>query len=172
MTKRKSTPGKKRRLSNGASTAPETIACRERNAKALQLRKEGMNFEDIARECGFTSRQRAHEAVTAEIKRITREPAEDVLVLELERLDAMFTTPYLNAQAGDLNAINACLRIMDRRAALLGIDAPKKVEAKVEQRGGVLMVPAAVTPEEWAKAAEAQQRALAESEKDSELPDA
>ena len=164
MTPRKSKPGSKRRLSNGASTSAETIAHRERNAKALQLRKEGMNFEDIARECGFSSRQRAHEAVSTEIKRLTREPAEEVLVLELERLDAMFTMPYLNAQAGDLNAINVCLRIMDRRAALLGIDAPKKVDAKVEAKGGVLVVPGAVAPSEWEKAVSEQQRALADSE--------
>ena len=59
------------------------------------------------------------------LKEITREAAEDVRTMELERLDRMFGVHYLNAQAGDVDAVGAAMRIMDRRAKLLGIDLPK-----------------------------------------------
>ena len=89
---------------------------------------EGMKFDDIAAELGFSGRQGAYDAVSRELKAITREPAEEVLRLDLERLDKMWGIHYLNAQAGDAMALSSCMRIMERRARLLGLDAPSKNE--------------------------------------------
>ena len=86
---------------------------------------EGMKFDDIAAELGFSGRQGAYDAVSRELKAITREPAEEVLRLDLERLDKMWGIHYLNAQAGDAMALSSCMRIMERRAKLLGLEVNK-----------------------------------------------
>ena len=113
---------------NKNKTSPSTIDAKLRAAKALEMRMEGMKFDDIAAELGFSGRQGAYDAVSRELKAITREPAEEVLRLDLERLDKMWGIHYLNAQAGDAMALSSCMRIMERRARLLGLDAPSKNE--------------------------------------------
>ena len=110
---------------NRNQTSPSTIDAKLRAAKALEMRMEGMKFDDIAAELGFSGRQGAYDAVSRELKAITREPAEEVLRLDLERLDKMWGIHYLNAQAGDAMALSSCMRIMERRAKLLGLEVNK-----------------------------------------------
>ena len=124
---------------NKNKTSPSTIDAKVRAAKALELRMEGMKFDDIAAELGYNSKQAAFDAVSREIKAITREPAEEVLRLDLERLDRMWGIHYLNAQAGDAQALASCMRIMERRARLLGLDAPAKNE--ITGKGGGPLAP-------------------------------
>ena len=49
----------------------------------------------------------------------------------------------------------ACMKIMERRARLLGLDAPIKTDNKTEVSGkeGVLVIGPTMTPEDWAAAA-------------------
>lgn len=117
-----------RSRSCGAVTGAKVVQAKLRAEKALQLRAEGRTFREIASEVGYNSVQAAHEAVKRALKELVREPAEDVLHLELERLDRMWGVHYLNAQAGDVQALGACIRLMERRAKLLGLDAPEKSE--------------------------------------------
>ncbi len=116
----------------GKKTSPETVEAKMKAAKALELRMEGKTFEAIAEELGYAGKQGAYDAVRRSIAAITREPAEELLKLDLERLDAMWGIHYLNAQAGDVQALAACMKIMERRAKLLGLDAPVKTENKTE----------------------------------------
>lgn len=125
---------------NKNKTSPSTIDAKVRAARALELRMEGMKFDDIANELGYNSKQAAFDAVSRELKAITREPAEEVLRLDLERLDRMWGIHYLNAQAGDAQALASCMRIMERRARLLGLDAPAKNEITGKD-GGPLAPP-------------------------------
>lgn len=150
------------RKQNGQKTKPETIEAKEKAVRALEARKEGKTFAQIADEVGYNSPQAAHDAVKRALDAMIREPAEDVRRLELERLDAMWGLHYLNAQAGDVQALAACMRIMERRAKLLGIDAPVRTDNKTEVIGkeGMLVVGPVMSPEEWAAAAKEQQAAL------------
>ena len=84
------------------------------DATALELRKQGKTFEEIAKQLGYAGKQGAYEAVKRSLEAITREPATELLKLDLERLDAMWGPHYANAQAGDVNALAACMRIMER----------------------------------------------------------
>jgi hypothetical protein len=45
---------------------------------------------------------------------------------EAERLDELESAIWPNAMAGNLDAIDRCLAIMERRARLLGLDAPTR----------------------------------------------
>lgn len=119
---------------------------------------EGKTFTVIAEEIGYNSPQAAYDAVKRSIAAITREPAEELLKLELERLDVLWGIQYLTAQGGDVQAMAACMKIMERRAKLLGLDAPIKqdVRSEVTTKSGVLLVPAPVDPDSWAAAAAKQ----------------
>ncbi len=123
---------------------------------------EGKSFDQIAEEAGYNSRQAAHDAVKRALDRIEREPADALVKLDLERLDVLWQIQYINAQAGDVQAMAACMKIMERRARLLGLDAPIKTDNKTEVSGkdGVLVIGQTMTPEEWELAAKEQQAAL------------
>ncbi len=143
------------RAHNGQKTKPETIEAKIKAAAALEARKEGKTFDQIAEECGYNSRQAAHDAVKRALDAIIREPADSLRILDLERLDVLWQIQYLNAQSGDVQAMAACMKIMERRARLLGLDAPIKTDNKTEVSGkeGVLVIGPTMTPEDWATAA-------------------
>jgi Homeodomain-like domain len=136
----------------------DSAEVRDREAQALELRRNGASYPQIAERLGI-SVSTAWAAVNRVLKRTAQEAAGDVRKLELERLDQLQiaaltvlrrTHPVVQAGkvvytgGGDgqpavplvddgptLAAIRALLDIQQRRARLLGLDAPTKVEAKV-----------------------------------------
>ena len=109
-------------------TGPNDIALAEKQRTALELRKAGLTFEQIAQQVGFNSRQAAFDNVMRAIKEIKREPAEELDSLELARLDTLLTRVWPKALQGDHKAIDTELKLMERRARMMGIDAPVKHE--------------------------------------------
>lgn len=109
----------------------KAVARAERDAKALELRKAGSTFQQIADVCGYANAPRAHEAVTKAIRAIPREAAVEVRALELERLDRLTLAVWDAARNGDRGAIDTVLRLMQRRSRLLGLDlnAPLRDQA-------------------------------------------
>lgn len=95
----------------------------ERQRRALEMRKAGMTYTAIGKELGC-SHQYAQVAVEAALKRVLQEPADAVRKLECERLDAMLLGTWARAATGNLGALDAVLKIMARRARLLGLDVP------------------------------------------------
>ena len=59
------------------------------------------------------------------------EGIEAVRQLELRRLDQMQFPLWPQVLSGDVQATSTALRIQERRASLLGLDAPKQIEARV-----------------------------------------
>jgi hypothetical protein len=98
------------------------IEAAEKRARALELRKAGATYDQIAQRLGFSNRGNAQRAVLTALKEITAEPAVEVRQLELERLDAMLLGLWQQARNGDVNAVDRALRIAERRAKLLGLD--------------------------------------------------
>lgn len=110
-------------------TSADRFTATERRAQAVELRMEGKTFDRIGAELGV-SRQRAYQLVhgaLGKLQRETQDRVEEALALELERLDALQLAIYERATGGDLRAIDRMLRIMERRAKLLGLDTPQKV---------------------------------------------
>jgi len=118
-------------------TSPITIAARIKAARAMELRMDGLSFPEIAAELKYNSRQAAHDAVMRAIDGVTREPVERLKTLDLERLDKLWQIQFMHAQAGDVQALAACMKIMERRARLLGMDAPVKQEVTGKDGGPV-----------------------------------
>jgi len=144
-----STRGGDGRYTRGLSTA-------EQDAEACRLRARGRTYEQIGADLHL-SKSSAYEAVQRALADTVREPADEVRQLELLRLDelhraalgVMEATHYVvdkgtvvqweGAPLVDdgpvLAAIDRLLRIQERRAKLLGLDAPLKVSAEAEGLG-------------------------------------
>jgi len=113
-----------------SKTSAATIEASERRTEFLNLRIEGKTFAEIGAALGV-SPQRAHAVVTEELQKLNAERAEaaaEVTRLELERLDKLLAGVWEQATAGDGPALDRVLAIMNRRARLLGLDAPRKQE--------------------------------------------
>lgn len=98
------------------------IEAAERRSRALDLRKAGATYDQIAQQLGFANRGNAQRAVQTALREITAEPAREVLTLELERLDTMLLGLWSDARRGKLGAVDRVLRIQERRARYQGLD--------------------------------------------------
>jgi predicted transcriptional regulator len=113
-----------------AKSSVRRIRTTEKTLKALELRKRGMNYTQIGEKLGC-ARSTACRYVLSELENLAdkcREEAAHVRDLELQRLDALYLVAYAEVEDGNIPAIDRCLRIMERRAKLLGLDAAEKVE--------------------------------------------
>jgi hypothetical protein len=100
---------------------------RQRQAQALELRKAGATYQVIADQLGYKTRDSARKAIFAALDNITRGPAEDVKAMEILRLDSMLMALWTKARQGNEFSIDRVLKIMERRARLVGLDAPTKI---------------------------------------------
>ncbi len=147
-------------MANNCKTSPRRIEARERAARALELRKQGYTFEQIAVELGYRGRQGAFESVMAALREVTREAAEELIQLDLERLDALWVPQYQAALGGDAQALAGCLRIMERRARLLGLDMSPKEAQEPAAPTKVMLVPVFQNADDWERAAVQSQAQL------------
>ena len=113
---------------NRSKRDAKRVSLAERRAKALQLRIGGATLDAIASTLGYAQRANAMRDIDKAIDSITRPDALSLVKVEMERLDAMQLSIWLKAKAGDFNAIDRLLKIMQRRAKLLGLDAPTRAE--------------------------------------------
>lgn len=82
----------------------------------------------IAEACGYKDPSGAYRAIRAGLKKTLQEPADELRTMEVERLDVMLDGLWDKASKGDTWSVDRVLRIMERRASLLGLDAPVKRE--------------------------------------------
>lgn len=100
---------------------------RDKVNQALELRKAGASYSAIAEAMGM-SKTRCYNLVCeglADLEATVKEAAEELRRMELERLDAL----QLALWKGRTNprVADSLLRIQERRARLLGLDAPQKI---------------------------------------------
>ena len=126
---------------------PEQIA---RDHEAAEMRSRAMSYSAIGRHFNV-SKQTAHNMVERAIADIPREGTEDVVRLELEKLDFLERTLYdimqkehlivtasgkvatvdgvpLPDDGVTMKAIDGLLKVSERRGKILGINAPTKHE--------------------------------------------
>jgi hypothetical protein len=149
------------RARDGNGKYSRTVASAERDATAARLRAKGWTYPRIADELGYDSRATAYHAVQRVLKETVQEPGDELRTLELQRLDDMYrhAMSVLERQhvtvsngkvvhLGDepliddapvLAAIDRLLKIQERRAKLLGLDAPvKKDVALTDERAAAI----------------------------------
>ena len=115
-------------MASKRSTSPAAIERAKRRAQALELRAAGRKYREIAEALDYSSPQHAHRDVKTELDALVKGPALEVLSEELDRLDKMLQGLWSEARRGNVHAVDRVLRIMERRARYLGLDAPDRVE--------------------------------------------
>ena len=112
----------------------------EKERKAIELRRAGYTYDEIAQAIGYADHTGARDAVTRAIRRATSDAGVGELrQQELDRLDRLQRAVWTTAIQGDAQAVAQALRIIDRRCKLLGLDAPIKQEITVENLDGGLI---------------------------------
>jgi hypothetical protein len=114
-----------------------------------RLRSEGRTLQQIASQLGFSDRSSARRAISRALAAAVREPAEELVILECLRLDALTRAAWevleaehhvvsagrlvhgpdgapLRDDGPMLCAIDRLIRISERRCRLLGLDAPPR----------------------------------------------
>lgn len=99
----------------------------QRRREALQYRLTGASYQEIADQMG-SDRKAVSRWVREELANIPKLEADELRQQEVERLDLLTKAVWQHAMAGDPTAIDKALKIIDRRAKLLGLDAPQQVE--------------------------------------------
>ena len=107
-------------------TAPHRVRVADQTNKMIELRKAGMSYARIGEALGCSVKN-VHDGIKRGLKLLVEEPARELRQLELERLDALMLGVWKQAKDGHLGAIDRVLKIQERRAKLLGLDAPSKV---------------------------------------------
>lgn len=140
---------------DGKGKFAASLTTAERDAAACRLVVEGHTYEEIAKRLGYADRGKAHQGVQRAMLATMAEPAEDVRKIHLARLQEMYRTAreimlknhiavqngkvvYLDGSNGErspvaddmpkLAAIDRMLRVLEREAKLLGLDAAKQIE--------------------------------------------
>ena len=133
-----------------------SLATRENDARALEFRRRGLSYEQIAAQMEWRSPSAAHQSVQRALADSAREASEEVRQIEAARLDeltrtlmrVLATKHYVVSVASGvvarhpdtgqpmqddapvIHAVAGLVRISERRAKLLGLDAPKQVEVR------------------------------------------
>ena len=114
---------------------PETL---EKERKVLEYRRGGLTFDLIAERLGYASASGAHKAYLSACNRIVYEDVVEVRKSEMDRLDiaqAAIWGDLTDTQNVDANTrarlVLALIKIMERRARLLGLDMPTKAQVEV-----------------------------------------
>lgn len=117
--------------------SPRRLRTAERQGRALELRLAGWTYAQIGAELGI-SQPAAFKLVNRALQQIrakAAETSEEVLALELQRLDRWLQVADRAVHDGDVNAVAHCLRIQERRAKLLGLDvAPPPTDVRIVLR--------------------------------------
>jgi orotate phosphoribosyltransferase-like protein len=132
-----------------SKNSKQQAQARAKDREALELRKAGATYQQIADKLGISLSgagvcvSRAMEALRLEVN----EKAEEVLQLELDRLDHMLLGLWDAARRGNTAAIDRVLKIQDRRAKYLGLDKQTAPTVTMEAEDWVpLWVPASAMP--------------------------
>jgi hypothetical protein len=111
---------------------------RNKVVQALGLRASGASYKQIGQVLGV-SEPTAWRLVQQESANLISESAQEVLELELQRLDRLQLGLWAKAINGDVYAVDRVLRIMEQRAKLLGLyDRAPEPEQPTQQ--GVVVI--------------------------------
>jgi hypothetical protein len=121
-----------KRSTKNSTTSPAAIRREKEREEALYQRLCGLSFYQIGEQLGF-SKTKAELLVNEALASMTLEPTEDMIKMEVSRLDMAINGLQAKIVTGDDISINTMLRVMERRARYFGLDKP--IEHKTEYSG-------------------------------------
>jgi hypothetical protein len=137
-------------------TAPKRLAVHLRRIQAVKMRLDGVRVDEIAETLGYRSTGAVFQDFSRYLAKMAAEPTAELRALEVQRLDDMYAAvmgvlrrEHITVSHGHvvmvpdpdnegaqkvllddgpvLAAVDRLLKIQERRAKLLGLDAPTKV---------------------------------------------
>lgn len=139
--------------SSGTGRYVRTEESAERDALACRMHNEGSTYPQIAEALGYADHSGARKAVARALAALVAEPAGHMRTIQLARIDLALVevfrvmrtqhiavsngrvimdpadpTKPLRDDGPTLAAIDRLIRLEERRAKLLGLDAPTRVE--------------------------------------------
>jgi hypothetical protein len=103
----------------------------EKERKVVDLRHMGITFEVIAKEVGYASPSGAYHAYERALARYPKETIDRKRELAETRIERLLAGVWTKALRGEIPAIMATIKIFERQAKLLGLDAPQKTETDI-----------------------------------------
>ena len=131
--KKRGRPPKKETALDKSAARLTALASLDLERKVIDLKLKGKKNVDIAAELDV-SQSAVYNVLKRGMERITSENnklIKHMRGLEVLRLDRLQEGIWTEAIGGHLTSIDRVLRIMERRAALLGLDSPVEVSATV-----------------------------------------
>lgn len=101
------------------------IEIAQRRTKAVQMRLAGMSYSAITEQLGYPSSGAASKDVTRALRAASKaqqESSEELLQIEIDRLDRMMAGLWAKAITGDTKAVEVIEKLIYRRCQLLGLD--------------------------------------------------
>lgn len=150
-----------------------------RRELCLQLRVQGLSYRAISDhlleaqglKVSYQTVKRDIAEELEELRKRTAGEAKNLVQLELERLNVAQAAAMVAMSKGDINAINAFVRVSESRRKLLGLDAPiqlmvsEALEAEMAARDAAMisLLESTLDPETFAEVADAAQHLLTAS---------
>ena len=103
---------------------------------AMRLRTRGYTYQEIAEKIGVANPQVAYNLVMRGVRSVRLDSAEQMRDIELGRYDELTKIAWRAIEAADkrrdfksiASILNSITRLSDRRAKLMGLDAPVKYD--------------------------------------------
>jgi len=111
----------------GGVPKPEVVA---KEQEVVKLRRGGLTWDLIGERVGLSATG-AHAAYERSLARVVKEDVDAIRRVETERLDLAQSAIWGKVLQGDNASIQSLIRIMERRAKLLGLDQPTRIQAEV-----------------------------------------
>jgi hypothetical protein len=113
---------------HGKTPTPEVL---DRELAVVELRRTGETWDRIARAIGYANAAGAYKAYKRAVVRTLQQPTDELREMELDRLDRLQRAYWKDAIEGNHKSAEFVLKLIGKRAELLGLDAPQKIQAEV-----------------------------------------
>lgn len=113
-----------------SEASKQSLEAREKEQRAVKLRKSGMTYKQIANQIGYADESGARKAVKRVLDRVRDELLEqgaEYLALQRSRLMQLLMTYWTEALRGDKQAAQLCVTIITEHARLSGFGTSKFV---------------------------------------------
>lgn len=115
----------------GGKAGRQIVNARLNEEQALKLRALGMSYRQIGEQLGVSdtsARRYIKRALERHLEEL-RESVEEHIEQQLMQLDAMLLALQKKMAVGDTKAINTAIRLLERKAKLLGLDYSDRAQA-------------------------------------------
>jgi hypothetical protein len=107
-------------------SAEARVATAARRLRCVELASQGLTYAEIASAVGYANKSSARKAVVAALAAREVDGVDMLRSLEVARLDELQLASWDHAMAGDPQAVDRIVRIINLRSKLLGLlDLPK-----------------------------------------------